>query len=355
MNLLGGEINGVPGGVRSIINVGSFLKSVLDHADGNARARMEMGERPDLLEDLLKGANVHIPKLEELVSEFAGRTAAKTAIDFMLQTHSVLGLFNTLMDQVREDGSRGPSGPHAPSSSGPPRPNFRPASAAEQGSAPGSRQAAGAQSGPGQRSQHRADFTTAADPVAQRAAQQGTAVELEFSNTRPGEARPHHTEPPRRVTIGAFKMAVARHLVAFEEGVAAEQAELRRGIIAANCEAASLRADLRLLESERARWAASGAPDHAPVDDAASQPMASPADADESATADASSPAADTAAQGNDDDEIPEEEAAEIMNMILESQQRARDSLARDREMVEAMSGDLREIRQQVDRLRAPS
>jgi len=84
MNLLGAKINEAPDGLRdglrALINVGSFVKSVLDHADGNARAKVEMGQEPDLLEDVMKGGKVHIPQLEELVAEFAAaRCAAGSA------------------------------------------------------------------------------------------------------------------------------------------------------------------------------------------------------------------------------------------------------------------------------------
>ena len=63
MNLLGAQIREVPEGLRSLINIGSFLKSVVDNADNNARLRVSAGERPDLLEDLLKGAHIHILSL----------------------------------------------------------------------------------------------------------------------------------------------------------------------------------------------------------------------------------------------------------------------------------------------------
>ena len=58
---------------------------------------------------------------------------------------------------------------------------------------------------------------------------------------------------------------------------------------------------------------------------------------------------------GDDDAEIPEEEAAAIMDMICASQQRVRDSLAKDRAMVEKVGKDLSDLSQQITRLQAPS
>ena len=112
MNLLGAQIREVPEGLRSLINIGSFIKDVIDNADNNARARVNAGERPDLLEDLLKGAHVHVPKLQEIVEDIAGRTHAKTMADFMMQTHNVIGLFNTLLEKAEDiDAARpGPRG-----------------------------------------------------------------------------------------------------------------------------------------------------------------------------------------------------------------------------------------------------
>ena len=118
MNLLGAQIREVPEGLRSLINIGSFIKDVIDNADNNARARVNAGERPDLLEDLLKGAHVHVPKLQEIVEDIAGRTHAKTMADFMMQTHNVIGLFNTLIEKAEDiDTARpGPTraAPHSP-------------------------------------------------------------------------------------------------------------------------------------------------------------------------------------------------------------------------------------------------
>ena len=48
---------------------------------------------------------------------------------------------------------------------------------------------------------------------------------------------------------------------------------------------------------------------------------------------------------GNDDDDIAEEEAAEFMEMLAASQQRVRASLARDRELVEALGSELNDRR----------
>ena len=61
MNLLGAKINEPPNNLRAILSIGSFLKSVLDHADNNARAKVEMGQEPDLLEDVMAGGKIHIP------------------------------------------------------------------------------------------------------------------------------------------------------------------------------------------------------------------------------------------------------------------------------------------------------
>jgi len=150
-------------------------------------------------------------------------------------------------------------------------------------------------------------------------------------------------------------MEVARHLHTFEQAVAEEQADLRRRIIDANAEVAGLRADVRLLESEHARWAegashiASAAP---PAEDTVdpAPPIPEAGDAPEA------SPGAETPVDQAtaDDDEIAEEEAAEFLEMLSASQQRVRASLARDRELVEALGSELNDIRQQVTRLQAP-
>ena len=257
MDLLGAKIPDVPNSLRSLINIGSFLKSVVDNADNNARQRVSAGERPDLLEDLLKGAHIHVPKLQEIVEDIAGRTHAKTMADFMMQTHSVIGLFNTLIEKAEavDAASPGPTraAPHSPPQ--PPR----------QGGAPPSAPAANQQPGAtGFKSRHRPDFTVDADPNARRAAEQGThSVELPIdavspdspAAVQPKNAAPPTDKPPRKPAISAFKMDVAQHLLAFEEAVAAEQADLRRGIIAADCESARLRCELRLLETARARSA----------------------------------------------------------------------------------------------------
>ena len=351
MNLLGAEINEVPdglrGGLRALINVGSFVKSVLDHADSNARAKVQMGQEPDLLEDVMAGGKVHIPQLEELVAEFAGRTTATKMVDFMMQTHSVIGLLDDLMESVKH-GDADPQ-PHPPGPRGA-RPAPAEQGAATHGFRPPSGQAANAP--------FRPEFTTAADPAAQQAARQGTTTELDI-----GVAAAHASPPPRThnvprkaIALNAFKLEVARHLNTFEQAVAAEQADLRQRIIGANSEAAGLRADLRLLESERARWAegesrtASAPPP--PESTVAPDPASSiPAVGD----APDPSPGAETPVDhGNDDDDITEEEAAEFMEMISASQQRVRASLARDRELVEALGSELHGIRQQVTRLQAP-
>jgi division protein CdvB (Snf7/Vps24/ESCRT-III family) len=136
--------------------------------------------------------------------------------------------------------------------------------------------------------------------------------------------------------------------------VAEEQADLRRRIISANSEAAGLRADVRLLESERARaegprLASAAPPPEDTVDPA--PPILVAGDAPDA------SPGAETPVDhgtDNEADEIAEEEAAEFLEMLTASQQRVRASLARDREMVEALGSELHDIRQQVTRLQAP-
>jgi len=201
----------------------------------------------------------------------------------------------------------------------------------------------------------RPEFTTAADP-AQRAAERGISTELELPRASPHASAPprNHSAPPRTNALNAFKLEVARHLHTFEQAVAEEQVDLRRRIIGANSEAAGLRAAVRLLESERARWAegesriasappppgSTVAPDPAPP---------RPAVGDASDTTGAETPVD----HGNDDD-IAEDEAAEFMEMLAASQQRVRASLARDRELVEALGSELHDIRQQVTRLQAP-
>ncbi len=368
MNLMGATVNEVPNGLRSLLNVGCFLKDVLDRADNNARARVDMGQAPDLLEDVLKGAHVHIPKLEELVTDLAGRSTAKTMAEFMMQTHSVLGLLNDLMETA-DDAESPPPAPGGPS--------FRAASAAEQGTGtPGFRpentttQAANSPSGaPSRQPRFRPEFTSAAKPAAQTAAQD--PVESRGAGRQPDK-------PPRKPTINAFKLDVARHLLAFEEAVAAEQADLRRRIISANSEAAALRAELRLLESERAMRAPEPPPQCGPpvadntVAISTSPPKCGPPVADNTAAISTSPPSSGTAAEApssestteaptseaataDDDGTIPEEEATEIMDMILASQQRVHASLASDRELVETLGGELSDLRQQVTRLQAPS
>ena len=347
MDLLGAKIPDVPNSLRSLINIGSFLKSVVDNADNNARQRVSAGERPDLLEDLLKGAHIHVPKLQEIVEDIAGRTHAKTMADFMMQTHNVIGLFNTLLEKAEDiDAARpGPTraAPHSPPSQG----------AANQ--QPGAT---------GFKPRFRPEFTVDADPNAKRAAEQGThSVELPIDAGSPAAVTPKRApqateKPPHKPAISAFKMDVARHLLAFEEAVAAEQADLRRGIIAADCESARLRCELRLLETARARSASAGGA--AAVDDAPGTAQAPPVSATDSGRADSgddgeevSAPVAD--GDGDGDTEIPEAEAAAIMDMICASQQRVRESLAKDRAMVAKMGKDLSEISQQITRLQAPS
>ena len=341
MNLLGAQIREVPEGLRSLINIGSFIKDVIDNADNNARARVNAGERPDLLEDLLKGAHVHVPKLQEIVEDIAGRTHAKTMADFMMQTHNVIGLFNTLLEKAEDiDAARpGPTraAPHSPPSQG----------AANQ--QPGAT---------GYKPRFRPEFTVDADPNAKRAAEQGThSVELPIDAGSRAAVPPKRAtdKPPHKPAISAFKMDVARHLLAFEEAVAAEQAELRRGIIAADSEAARLRCELRLLETAWERSASAGG--GSAGNDAAGTEQAPPASAaDSSRGGDDGEEVAATIADGDDDDaEIPEEEAAAIMDMICASQQRVRDSLARDRAMMEKVGKDLSELSQQMTRLQAPS
>jgi len=359
MNLLGAKINEAPdglrNGLRALINVGSFVKSVLDHADSNARAKVEMGQEPDLLEDVMAGGNVHIPQLEDLVAEFAGRTAATKMVDFMMQTHNVIGLLDDLLASAKHGDLADPQ-PHPPGSRG-----ARPAPAA-QGAAthdsrpPPSRAANGT---------FRPEFTTAADPAAQRAAQRGITTELDIGPASPQASAPPrtHNAPRKTTALHTFKLEVARHLYTFEQAVAEEQADLRRRIIGANSEAAGLRADVRLLESERAKWA-EGAPRIAsapPPPDQAARPAGRPPDPapPRPTVADApdASPGAETPVDhgtANDDDDIAEEEAAEFLEMLSASQQRIRASLARDRELVEALGSDLHDIRQQVTRLQAP-
>ena len=345
MNLLGAKINEAPDGLRdglrALINVGSFVKSVLDHADSNARAKVEMGQEPDLLEDVMKGGQVYIPQLEELVAEFAGRTTATKMRDFMMQTHNVIGLLDDLLKGVKQDDPADPPDPRA-----------RPAPA-EQGAAHDSRPP----SGRAANSTFRPEFTTAADPAAQRAAERGISTELEIGPaSRQASAPPRTHSAPRKATaLNAFKMEVARHLHTFEQAVAEEQADLRRRIISANSEAAGLRADVRLLESERARWAEgeprivnAPPPPEDTVDPAPPIPVAGDAP-------DASPGAETPVDQATDDaDEIAEEEAAEFLEMLTASQQRVRASLARDRDLVEALGTELHDIRQQVTRLQAP-
>lgn len=346
MNLLGAQIRDVPEGLRSLINIGSFIKDVIDNADNNARARVNAGERPDLLEDLLKGAHVHVPKLQEIVEDIAGRTHAKTMADFMMQTHNVIGLFNTLLEKAEDiDAARpGPTraAPHSPPSQG----------AANQ--QPGAT---------GYKPRFRPEFTVDADPNAKRAAEQGThSVELPIDAGSPAAVTPKRApqatdKPPHKPAISAFKMDVARHLLAFEEAVAAEQAEIRRGIIAADGEAARLRCELRLLETAWERSASAGGA--AVGDDTPGTDQAPPASAaDSGQSSDDAEEAAATIADGGDADadaEIPEEEAAAIMDMICASQQRVRDSLAKDRAMVEKVGKDLSDLSQQITRLQAPS
>jgi hypothetical protein len=346
MNLLGAQIREVPEGLRSLINIGSFIKDVIDNADNNARARVNAGERPDLLEDLLKGAHVHVPKLQEIVEDIAGRTHAKTMADFMMQTHNVIGLFNTLLEKAEDiDAARpGPTraAPHSPPSQG----------AANQ--QPGAT---------GYKPRFRPEFTVDADPNAKRAAEQGThSVELPIDAGSPAAVTPKRApqatdKPPHKPAISAFKMDVARHLLAFEEAVAAEQAEIRRGIIAADGEAARLRCELRLLETAWERSASAGGA--AVADDTPGTDQAPPASAaDSGQSGDDGEEVAATIADGDDADadaEIPEEEAAAIMDMICASQQRVRDSLAKDRAMVEKVGKDLSDLSQQITRLQAPS
>ena len=346
MNLLGAQIREVPEGLRSLINIGSFIKDVIDNADNNARARVNAGERPDLLEDLLKGAHVHVPKLQEIVEDIAGRTHAKTMADFMMQTHNVIGLFNTLLEKAEDiDAARpGPrrAAPHSPPSQG----------AANQ--QPGAT---------GYKPRFRPEFTVDADPNAKRAAEQGThSVELPIDAGSPAAVTPNRApqptdKPPHKPAISAFKMEVARHLLAFEEAVAAEQAEIRRGIIAADGEAARLRCELRLLETAWERSASAGGA--AVGDDTPGTDQAPPANAaDSGQSGDDGEEVAATIADGGDADadaEIPEEEAAAIMDMICASQQRVRDSLAKDRAMVEKVGKDLSDLSQQITRLQAPS
>lgn len=343
MSLLGAKINeppdGLRDGLRALISVGSFVKSVLDHADSNARAKVEMGQEPDLLEDVMAGGNVHIPQLEELVAEFAGRTTATKMRDFMMQTHNVIGLLDDLLKGVNQDDPAAPPDPRA-----------RPAPA-EQGTAHDSRPPFGRAAN----STSRPEFTTAADPAAQRAAERGISTELEIGPAwRQASAPPRTHNAPRKATaLNAFKMEVARHLHTFEQAVAEEQADLRRRIISANSEAAELRADVRLLESERARaegprlTSAAPPPEHT-VDPAPLIPAAGDAP-------DASPGAKTPVDQATDEaDEIAEEEAAEFLEMLAASQQRVRASLARDRELVEALGTELHDIRQHVTRLQAP-
>ena len=352
MNLLGAKINegpdGLRDGLRAVLTIGTFFKSVLDHADSNARAKVEMGQEPDLLEDVMAGGKVHIPQLEELVAEFAGRTTATKMVDFMMQTHSVIGLLDDLLEGVKHgdlaDAQAHPPGPRGP----------RPAATEQQAATPGFR----ASPGPAANSTFRPEFTTAADPAAQQAARQGTTTELNIGGAASHASPPPATRSaPRKGALDAFKMEVARHLAIFEQAVAAEQADLRQRIVSANSEAAGLRADLRLLESERARRA-EGEPHRTASAPPTPEHTAAPSHASStSAVADASntsSGAPTPVGPENDDDDVSEEEAAELMDMISAAQERVRASLARDRELVEALGSEMHEIRQHVTRLQAP-
>ncbi len=209
----------------------------------------------------------------------------------------------------------------------------------------------GFRASPGQaaNSTFRPEFTTAADPAAQQAARRGTTTELDIGGAASHASPPPRThDAPRKSALNAFKMEVARHLAMFEQAVAAEQADLRQRIIGANSEAAGLRADLRLLESERARRA-EGEPHRTASAPPTPEHTAAPSHASStSAVADASN------TSPGDDDDVSEEEAAELMDMISAAQERVRASLARDRELVEALGSEMHAIRQQVTRLQAP-
>ena len=245
-------------------------------------------------------------------------------VDFMMQTHSVIGLLDDLLENVKH-------GDHADAQSHPTGPT-RPGTAGQGAASPGFRPSSGqaANSSNGAEQQFRPEFTTAANPAAQEAARRGTTTNLNIDRASHVNPPPQTHKTPRMATINAFKMEVARHLIAFEQAVAAEQADLRGRILGASSEAAGLRADLRLIESDRARWA-----EREPVRRPAStspdpESTAAPSTSSSTEAADASSP--DTATPVDhgtyDNEAITEEEAAEFMDMISAAQQRVLASLA---------------------------
>ena len=250
----------IPPHLRTLMSLGSFAFGVYRNADKNARARVAEGQRPDLLEDVLKGAHVHIPKLEELLAQFTGRTTARTMVDLMLNSHGVMGLLNDFTDATMGAGpgwpANGNAGSTPPPAATPPPPVFRPdlTSAA----APRAPQAAQTPTVP----TFRVDLTSAAASQGDQAHRPPAAPVFrpDLTSASPDPRAGHPTREPDastavpsnapRRSFAAFKKELAQYLVAFEQAVAVEQAELRDKIYCTNNEISALRSELRLTRLE---------------------------------------------------------------------------------------------------------
>ena len=365
----------LPPHLRTIMSLGSFALGVYRNADKNARARVAEGQRPDLLEDVLKGAHVHAPKLEELLAQFTGRTTARTMVDLMLNSHGVMGLLNDFTDATMGAGFGGPAndpaGSKPPPDAPPPPPVFRP----DLTSAAGPRAADPAQ--PPTVPTFRADLTSAAASQGDQAhrPQAAPAFRPDLTSASqqhdPGAGHPMRapdastgapSKAPRR-SFAAFKKELAQYLVGFEQAVAVEQAELRDKIHCTNNEISALRFELRStrmdLEGRLARMEREQ--EQAAMDNEAGY---DPGVAQEASCAtpevapgevNLAHPEADASVEepSDDDDEVSEYEAAEIMEMIVGAQQRACASIAQERAAVDSLGSEVKELRIEIARLNA--
>lgn len=322
----------IPKALRTLVSIGSLVQDVVADADKNARERLGRGEQPDLIGDLLKGANTHIPKIEDLVGEFAGRTSAKTMVDFLLSTHSVLGAIKNYPHTAQ------PSSGQANA-----RPEFT--SAAEQAAA-----AAANTSGQQTEPRFRPEFTTAAGNPATNPANASPPPPAAEGPT--GERAT--SSPPRRLVVALLK-DLAVHINGFEAGVATEQADLRDRIHRTISEVAALRADLRSVEmtiAERVRQRAEQQADLIdPTDETAKHAPAVelPSPTQE---ADAEPQSEDTGGEQSEET-VSEEDALLIVNMLTTSQQRVCASLESDRGLMAALEGEVLELREKLSHLQA--
>ena len=345
----------LPKAIRSFIRMGAYVKEVFDKADVNAKARVEAGQPPNLLDDVMKDGGVHIANLEEVLADITGRSKAKSMIDLMTHAHGLMGLYYSVSDMLaradKDGAGEGARDPRRASSQAqrPASPTFRP-DLTENGSAEAS--AASLRRAAPEPTHHEAPAPTANKPTAP-------------------------TPDPRvslEATLNAFTMEVARHLRAFEEGVAAEQTELRGRMIHQSLEAAGLRARIQVLESKlvpAAGTPASATEEHAAAPAATPVAAAAPVLAEPAnpVAAPANEPTAEPSAepvephQGVNVDPATRDSHGEVADavitacvgkvsgMLIESHARVQASLTEQRAQSHAYDQELLDLRNHVTRL----